>query len=407
MWQVGDNDKNMKSRKISSPPRVALLVETSLSSGQDILLGIGQYLREHGAWSVYAQPHDLNQAPPSWFQSWQGDGIIARVQDERIIRAISSKRVPVVDVLGMHQQSGFPLVHVENNAIAAMAAEHLLARGFMHFAFLGLSDEYWSEERLQGFTTYLTKRNHTCQTLMLTRRFFERTEWNKLVALVATWLKGLQLPVGIMLCSDVQGLLVREACQAAKLVIGDQVALVGVGNDRTLCEMSSPTLSSVEANHVQVGYEAAALLDGLMRGKKPPAAPILIEPWYVAVRESTDFLGMNDTAIARALLYIRNNCSGSVQLDAVAQQAGLSRSVLQRRFRRQLGRSVHDEVVNARLHKAMDLLRHSNENIDRIAEQCGFGYAQNMGRVFHQHFGRSPKEYRQRLASKRDESATP
>jgi LacI family transcriptional regulator len=388
------------------PPRVALLVETSLSSGQDILFGIGQYIREHAPWSVYAQPHDLEQAPPSWFRNWSGDGIIARLQDERILNAVATKRVPVVDVLGVHRKHGIPLVHVENAAIAAMAAEHLLDRGFIHFAFLGISGEYWSEERCAGFTAYLAERNHTCRAFMLSRQGFKKTDWHTLVSRVAKWLGGLQLPAGIMLCSDVQGLLVREACQTADLVIGDQVALVGVGNDRTLCEMITPTLSSVEANHVQVGYEAAALLDRLMQGKKPPKAPILIKPWYVAVRESTDFLGVNDAAIARALHYIRNHCTGSVQLDTVAQQAGLSRSVLQRRFRRLLGRSVHNEVVNARLHKAMALLRHASINIDQVAEQSGFGYAQNMGRVFHRHFGRSPKEYRRRLATNDDVTGT-
>lgn len=381
-----------------TPPRVALLVETSLSSGQDILLGIGQYIREHEPWAVYAQPHDLEQAPPTWFRGWKGDGIIARLQDERIFNAVAAKRVPVVDVLGVHRKQGIPLVHVENTAIAAMAAEHLMDRGFMHFAFLGLSGEYWSEERCDGFTSYLAARKHTCCTHMFSRKVFEHTDWDKLVSRVARWLGGLKLPVGIMLCSDVQGLLVREACQAAGLTIGVQVALVGVGNDRTLCEMSSPTLSSVEANHVQVGYEAAALLDRLMRGRKAPEAPVLIKPWYVAVRESTDFLGVNDDAIARALHYIRSRCERPVGLDAVARQAGLSRSVLQRRFRRLLGRSVHDEVVDARMHKAMDLLRRSDMNIDQVAEQTGFGYAQNMGRVFRQRFGQSPKAYRRRLA---------
>lgn len=168
--------------------------------------------------------------------------------------------------------------------------------------------------------------------------------------------------------------------------------------------IGSSQISVFEANHVQVGYEAAALLDRLMRGRKAPEAPVLIKPWYVAVRESTDFLGVNDDAIARALYYIRNRCERPVGLDAVARQAGLSRSVLQRRFRRLLERSVHDEVVDARMHKAMDLLRRSDMNIDQVAEQTGFGYAQNMGRVFRQRFGQSPKAYRRRLAQAKAKS---
>lgn len=280
------------------PPRVALLVETSLSSGQDILLGIGQYIREHGPWAVYQQPHDLSQPPPDWFRQWEGDGIIARLQDGRVARAAESKRVPVVDVLGVQQQLGIPLVHVDNRAIAEMAAEHLFDRGFTNFAYFGLGDEYWSTEREQGFREYVGARGYASRTCLLSRRILEK--------------------------------------------------------------------------------------------------PLLVKPWYVAIRESTDFLAVNDAQIAKALHFIRNRCGGRITLDEVARHAGLSRSVLQRRFRVLLNRTVHEEITDARTHKAMDLLRRTELPVDEVAEKSGFGYAQNMGRIFRKRFGRSPKHYRRR-----------
>jgi LacI family transcriptional regulator len=387
-----------------SVPRVALLVETSLSSGQDILLGIGQYLREHGPWAVYAQPHDLSQPPPAWFRGWHGDGIIARLQNQRIVDAVAAKGVPVVDVLGVRRHPRIPLVHVDNAAIAAMAAEHLLDRGIAQFAFVGLRDEYWSMERERGFGAALSAKGHSCTVIRLTRRAYERTEWESLVGRFARWLERLPLPVGIMMCSDVQGLLLREACQAAGLTVGGNVALVGVGNDRTLCEMSSPQLSSVEANHVQVGYEAAALLDRLMGGSKPPVGPTLVQPYYVAIRESTDFLAVNDPAIAKALHFIRLHCGEPLLLDDVARAAGLSRSVLQRRFRALLNRTVLDEITDARLHRAQELLRQTDRSMDDIAEQTGFGYVQNMGRVFRKRLGQSPRHFRRRPGNEKSEA---
>jgi LacI family transcriptional regulator len=382
--------------EVTTPPRVALLVETSLSSGQDILLGVGQYIRERGPWAVYQQPHDLSQPPPAWFRHWEGDGIIARLQNGQVVRAVASKRVPVVDVLGVQQQLDIPLLHVDNRAIAEMAAEHLVDRGFTNFAYFGLGDEYWSLEREQGFREYVVERGYDSHTSLLSRRVLERTPWTKLVGRAAGWLRKLPLPVGIMLCSDVRGLLLREACQTAGLTIGEHVAIVGVGNDRTLCEMSTPSLSSVEANHIQVGYEAAALLDRMMRGAEPPKTPTLVKPWYVAIRESTDFLAVNDTQLAKALHFIRNRCGGRITLNAVASHAGLSRSVLQRRFRALLNRTVHEEITDARIHKAMDLLRRTDLPVDAVADKCGFGYAQNMGRIFRNRFGRSPRHYRRR-----------
>ena len=379
-----------------SPPRVALLIETSLSSGQDILLGIGQYLRERGPWSVYAQPHDLSQPPPRWFRNWNGDGIIGRLQNDAIANAVAAKCVPAVDVLGVCRRPGIPLVHVDNRGIAEMAAEHLLDRGFTHFAYFGLTDEYWAAERQRAFVACLADKGHAVDVLAVSRAAFEKTSWEALVSRVARWVGTLPLPVGLMLCSDVQGLLLQEACREAGRTVGESVALLGVGNDRTLCEMSNPPLSSVEANHVAVGYEAAALLDRLMRGARAPAPPVLIKPWFVGIRESTDFLAVGDAAVARALRFVRDHCAEPVRLDAAARHAGVSRSVLQRRFRTLLNRTVHDELVDARVHKALELLRRTDLPIDDVAEKCGFGFAQNMSRVFRRRLGQTPKRYRRR-----------
>ena len=61
-------------------PHIALLVETSLASGRDILRGIARYVREHACWSLYHEPHGLTDSVPSWLEHWEGDGIIARIQ---------------------------------------------------------------------------------------------------------------------------------------------------------------------------------------------------------------------------------------------------------------------------------------------------------------------------------------
>ena len=117
------------SKSFTGPPHVALLVETSLASGRDILQGIARYTREHGPWSLYHQPRSLEEKLPIWLKTWKGDGIIARVQTPAMARAITQTGRPVVDVLGVVEGGAFPLVHVDNEAIGELAAGHLLERG--------------------------------------------------------------------------------------------------------------------------------------------------------------------------------------------------------------------------------------------------------------------------------------
>jgi DNA-binding LacI/PurR family transcriptional regulator len=136
-------------------PHVALLIETSLASGRDILRGIGRYMRENQPWAIFHEPRSLEESGPCWLKSWQGDGIIARVQNRQIADLVHHTHLPVVDVLGLVPGAGIPLVHVDNSKIARLAAEHLRERGFRHFGYYGLSDENWSAQRRNYFREWL------------------------------------------------------------------------------------------------------------------------------------------------------------------------------------------------------------------------------------------------------------
>ena len=138
-------------RNPTGRPHVALLIETSLASGRDILRGIARYVREHAPWSLYHEAHGLTEAVPSWLNRWRGDGIIARIQTPAMAEAIAGTGIPAIDVLGVIPDLPLPLVHVDNHAIARVAAEHLLERGLRHFGFFGIEGENWSVERWASF----------------------------------------------------------------------------------------------------------------------------------------------------------------------------------------------------------------------------------------------------------------
>ena len=66
----------------SKRKRIALLVESSLGSGRSILRGISQFARQVGNWELLYAPRGLEDVVPDWLESWEGDGVIARIQDE-------------------------------------------------------------------------------------------------------------------------------------------------------------------------------------------------------------------------------------------------------------------------------------------------------------------------------------
>ncbi len=383
---------------VSPPPpnersRVALLVETSLAPGRDMLLGIARYAREHGAWSIYHEARSLEEGPPHWLRDWDGDGIIARVQNQSIHDAVVASGIPTVDVLGVIH-GDLPLVHVDHHAISQLAAEHLLERGFQNFGFVGIANENWSASRREAFARSVEALDFECSVYDLPRHIAIDATWDTRVDKLAKWAHALPKPCGVMVASDQRGPELLEACRRAKIAVPDAIAVVGVDNDEPLCEVSAPPLSSVNPDHRQVGYEAANLLSSLMAGEKTPTAPLLLAPTTVETRLSSDVLAIDDRGVADALRYIREYGCNNIQVDDVVATTSMSRSVLQRRFRRLLDRSVHDEIIRVRINRVKALLVGTDLPIDAIAQRAGFRHQEYVGAVFKREVGTTPARYR-------------
>jgi LacI family transcriptional regulator len=387
----------MKRSNAARIPMVAVLVETSLAAGRDILTGIATYVRQHSPWMMYITPHHITTPPPPWFKDWKGDGIIVRLHNERIAQAVEDKNVPVVDVLGLNQRHPYPVVHTDNRAVGRMAANHLHERGFVNFGFLGISDENWAIERQRAYAERLGELGHECHALVWTEGSEKRVSFSRRVERIRDWLLGIPHPTAIFVSDDPRTLFVRDAIREAGLTVGGDVAVLGVGNDSLLCNLFAPALSSIDADHQRVGYEAAATLDAMMKGERIDLRPRLIPPRDVVVRESTDFLAVEDDVLRKAMAYIRQHAVEGIGVEDVVQACHASRSVIQRRFRQALKQSVHECIAQERVRRAIQLIRETNDSIESIAEAAGFQYVQSLNKTLRSLYGRSASDYRSRF----------
>jgi LacI family transcriptional regulator len=200
-----------------------------------------------------------------------------------------------------------------------------------------------------------------------------------------------------MLCSDQIGPVTLEACRRAGVVVPDEVAVIGVDDDEPLCEVAFPGLSSVWPDHERVGYEAAAMLDRMMKGAAPPAEPMYVPPRGVVTRRSSDVLAVEDRDVAIAIRVIREHAcdAGGLTTDDVAEEVSVSRSVLQRRFKQAVGRTLHAEMLRVRLARARELLAETDLPIAVVADKAGFRHQEYLGAVFRQRVGTTPAQFRQ------------
>lgn len=376
--------------------RIAILAETSLASGRQIVTGISRFLDERTDWSVFQHSGPLGAMDPSAIAQWQGDGIIARIANPELLALIEAKGLPTVDVLGNVRPRRFPLVKCNDRAIGASVATHFIQNVRTHFAFIGLGDERWSLEREEGFAAALQEYEGSVHIYHVSQQRGTEYPVTDNLELVKAWLAELRLPVGLMVASDQLAPIVFEACHQLGLAIPEHVSVVGVDNDRPFCNLCRPRLSSVEPNHELVGYRAAQTLERLMHGEVLDQPVVEIDRHTLYPRLSSELIAIDDAALLKALNYIRAHACAGTSVDAIAQACGLSRSVLQRRFRAKLKRTVGEVILNEKLRSAREMLSETELPLALVAERSGFNCQEYMNHIFKKHLETTPRKYRLR-----------
>jgi LacI family transcriptional regulator len=305
--------------------------------------------------------------------------------------------VPVVDVVGVLRDERVPLVHTDDQAVGRLGAEHLIERGFRHFGFGEYAGWFWSAHRREGFQTALRAKGYDCDlhVMPLPGPGMGGPEtWEQRQAALAEWLAALPKPVGIMATNDPMGRQILEACQRLQINVPEEIAVVGADDDEPICRIAWPPLSSVIINDHQRGYEAAALLDRMMRGEPAPKEPIYVQPVGVRARASTDTLAVDDAIVVRALRFLRENACSGIGVDDVVRAVPISRSVLARRFQKIVGRSINNEIMRVKINRAMELLTETSLELKAIAYKTGFGSQAYMNAVFQDKLGKTPGTFR-------------
>ncbi|MEO2049434.1 MAG: XylR family transcriptional regulator [Pirellulales bacterium] len=239
------------------------MIETSRAYGRGLLRGVSRFHAERGTWSIYFKPHDLGKALPAWLKSWNGTGILARITSQKMGSALQATGLPLIDLRGAGRTLGIPPFGPDSITIAEMAYEHLRSLGIVNFAFCGepRGRHLYDDRREDYFRNFVEADGFSCNVFQ--HRYHGQTakSWEKEQEQLAGWLNKLPKPVGVMACHDNNGQQVLDACKRGDLHVPDEVAVVGVDNGEFLCNLSIPSLSSIDVNSERIGYEAAQLLD--------------------------------------------------------------------------------------------------------------------------------------------------
>lgn len=367
--------------------RILTLLNPARGYDRALMRGMARYNQERGAVQFF-------HPPPFWAgrQSFDPFAAVRKNQIDGIIMIESSETAALADlglplvvspyrVRRIHRACNLLTAH---EAIGEAAATHLHACGFRHFAYCGDPAMFWSNDREKGFRRKLHNLGHSVETGPSQNRD----------ALLA-WLTALPKPIGVMSCADENGRELVELCLAHGIRVPDEIGIIGVDNDRLLCSLAPVPLSSVGTTAEQCGYAAVARIVQMQSEGRTRIKPdIIVEPSHVAARVSTDCINSEDTALVKAIRFIRENARTPVSVEDTARAAGLSRRVLEQRFRKSFGSSVYEEIRRERINRFAERLRESTSSISDIADQLGFSSTDHVARYFKTATGLTPRAYR-------------
>ena len=381
---------------------MGVFLEVGRAAMRKVVSGVMAFAHQRGNWNV-CLPESRSSSSLESMLAGHWDGVIVGFDDPHgpdLLRL----SVPLVGVGGgygwFRSDMSIPYVGTDNRAVARLAADHLLERGFVHFAYCGYSPtpvNGCSKSREDGFQEAIEGAGYSCAVHNVPDTASDT--WERLYGELADWLIGLPRPLGLMTCNDSRALQILEACRKAGLRVPEDVAVVGVDNEEAICPFTDPPLTSVDQGAQQTGYEAAQLLDQWMGGEPVAPGKRLVSPVGIVARGSTEILAVDDDDVATALQFIREHACEGVGLDDVSRAIDCTKATLRRRFKAVLGRTVHDEIQRIRIEQAKRLLVSTDQTFREVARLSGFCSVQHMSTRIREVTGHTPREYRQRYAT--------
>lgn len=382
--------------------RLLLMTDFSESYANKLLKGIVRFSHEHDPWVVCKMPLSLRDngrmaEVVKFAVDWKADAIIGQFLPTDDVEAFSRHRIIAI---AQDYQQKFPTISNISGDYAAsgrICADYYIKKRVRNFGFFGLKGMVWSDERRDAFFEEIRERVPDA-TMSVSEDINISDTWWYNIETLTEWLRSLPKPVGILACDDNRAYYIIEAAKHLSekgMRIPEDIMVLGIDNDESLCQLCSPQLSSLNQDTEEAGYNTASYIDRLL--SLPPEErlsrkeDIIVKPSFITVRRSTDAVIHPNPYIGKILYYINNHISDKVSVDDVVSLVPMSRRLLEGLFRREMGTSIYQYIIRMRVEKMKDLIVNGNSPI-AAADLLGTEY-KIIARSFKKMTGMTPGEF--------------
>ena len=370
-------------------------------NGRNQLNGILDYIQKTRAWSpilVYSREEldsIIENADPRVTAGFILGGLAEGHYVEEALRTgIPCLLMDKDDSLTVGARSKFIHMKYDNSMLARYAAEHFYSLGdFRSFGYVRFTfPRSWCSEREQSFCRTLAKKGRAVSVFRC-----PTSSMDTKLRLIR-WVDSLPKPAAVLAACDQIAVHVLNACKNAGIKVPDQLSLLGIDDDIFYCESTTPALSSIKIWSKEFGRAAAKEMTNLIFNRKSTTRCLTVKGKpIITVRESTKQTSPSTSVIRRAIAFIDKNAITGIDAADVARHLGISRRLMDMRFRQILDTTVLDSIIACKLKEAKRLLRKSDRPMYEIAIAAGFSSYNRLAKTFHDHVGMTLSEYRNKL----------
>ena len=344
------------------------------------------------AWSILLET-DLAEATG---RCCRADGVIGSLCDPQFLAAARCGHAPAVGIeadMGRNNAAALAVtavVRCDTAAALRLAVAELVACGAITLVYVPTGPD---DQLADSFKRHARAARRAGHVAAAAAAEIASRPIMAAAARTTAWCASLPGPVGIV-AADRQAVELLQAARQQGIEVPGGMFVVGIGNDDLLCAAAEPTLTSVDLGRRRLGVAAAAVLHAAITGGNRLPRRLYLPPVGLVRRQSTAGPVVLDDKVAEAMRRLRSNLADDLTPAALARAVGLSRAWLDERFRRAFGRTVHEEIVHAKLAELRRLLSDRSRPLADVAAACGFSSTQYMTTFFKKHVGLTPGQFR-------------
>lgn len=374
----------------------------STSSGKartEMLAGVREFA-SNANWNVQVFEYEGIPFPvAALIRFWKPSGCIVEGSGNSLSSSIFPShafgKVPVVYIGSdpvITPKNATVVIH-DARAASILAARELLQRNPRTLAFLGMMSKTWSEKRKSAFikAVKLNGKDVSVLDIPISGTVGASSASSKL----KSWLGKLEKPVGLFAADDTLAEMALSICRVSGLSVPDEIAVIGVDDNESICEHAVPSLTSIRPDFRQGGRFAARLVARRILGSNKVPRETVFSVAGITRRGSTRAFKRKDEDVATAIERIYKPGGVFLCPAEILKTFPCSRRSAEIRFRQATGKSVLEVLNDARITLAKSLLSETTLPVSAIAERCGYKFQTHFRKIFSKATGFNPLRWRQ------------